>query len=414
MAAISLLFLLLLLGGPPSPKNESKEPATVPAKPSVEISFERVNIRENDTVKLELIVINDADYDLTNTSLEVNSPAFLEWQVVSCNGQSRNPPSKLSVGPAPLVPVKARSTSRCGLEVATKANIGVGEFNSLFVLNYQRQVGKNSESSLVTTEKTLKASLFGSDSVAGVPLVLAGFIVPGLIFWIVVSFFGVSWKREGLGDQMIFSVLVSLVLVTIETWIGFVDLNAGISTGKLFRLGIGGLIAGVIAGGADLATRLINKKRILRDQINETDDEYTILAKLLKLPAHATVAQPMIELKSGVKYVGSLGARTEMIRKDSAEKTALFSLVGSWTIKQPAEGSSLREEFDNFRQAGKMRRLIETAKKNELITPVESLQEVKDDRMTASSIRGQSWKAEEVTRITANVPGWTSPPLDFE
>ncbi|HKY44804.1 MAG TPA: hypothetical protein VJM50_17060 [Pyrinomonadaceae bacterium] len=415
MTAISLLSLLLLAGGTAAPKNVPKESAIVAPKPSVTISFERLNIREDDTIKVELIVINDADYDLSSTSLEVNSPSFLKWQVIACNGQNFSPPRELSSGSEPLVPVKARSTSKCELKVTTESVITVGEFNTFFIVGYQRQVGNNSESSLVTAEKTLKANLLGSESVAGVPLVLAGFIVPGLIFWIVVSLFGVSWKRGGLGDQMIYSVLISLILVTIGTLLGFVDLNAGISTGKLFRLGIGGLIAGAIAGGVDRAVREWKRNQLLTDQINEGEDELVILAKLLKLPAHATHASPMIELKSGEKYVGSLGARTEMIRKGNSVPTALYSLVGSWEITQPAEGTALRKEMDSLRESGKMLQLIESAKSKNLISPVDSLQTVDGQgNLAPSPFRARIWRAEDVVTITPNVQGWSSAPLGFK
>lgn len=414
MTVISLLFFLLFAGAQ-APKDETKTQEAAPPKPSVAVSFERLSIREHDSVKLQLIVINDADYDLTNTSLEVLAPSFLKWKVVACDGQTFNPAKELKARSEPLIPVKARATLQCKLEVASTDSITIGEFNTLFIVGYQRQIGKNTDSSIVTTEKTLKANFLGSDSVAGVPLVLAGFIVPGLIFWIVVSFFGASWTRDGLGDQMIYSVLVSLVLVAIETWIGFVDLNEGISTGMLFRLGLGGLIAGLIAGGGDRAVRQMKQDRVLRDQINEGDDEFTILGKLLSLPAHATVAQAMIELKSKERYVGSLAARTEMIRKGSADKTVLYSMVGSWEIKLPAEGTPLRVEIDRLTEAKKIRQLVETARKNNLIASIESLQIVDAaGNFAPSNIRGTSWRAEEVTAITPNVAGWGSPPLDYK
>jgi hypothetical protein len=415
MTPISLLFLLLLLAGGQDPKKDGKEPETAPAKPAVAVSFERLNIRENDTVKVKLIIGNDADYDLTNTSLEVHSPSRLKWKAVSCDGQAFNPARELSAQAQPLIPVKARATAKCDLEVTTEATIKVGEFNTLFVVGYQRLVGKNIDASIVTTEKPLKANLLGSESVAGVPLVLAGFIVPGLIFWIVVNFFGVSWTRDGLGDQMIYSVLVSLVLASFETWIGMVDLNEGISTGMLFRLGLGGLVAGLIAGGIDRAVREFRQDRILTNQINDDDDALTILGKLLSLPAHATDAQPMIQLKNGEKYVGSLGARTEMIRKGSSEKTALYSLVGSWEINLPAAGTPLRKEIDSLKEAKKIRELIESADNNKLIAPIESLQSVDAQKnFTSSGIGGQVWRADDVTMITPNVQGWSSPPLEFK
>ena len=416
MTAIPLILFLLLFASPQAAKTENKEPEPpLPPKPSVAISFERSNIREQDTVPLTLIVTNDADADLTNTSLEIHSPLFLSWRLMSCNGQVFNPAKEIKNGAALLVPVKARSTLKCDLLLTSQASISIGEFNTLFLVGYQRQVGKNTDSSIITTEKTVKANLLGSDSVAGVPLVLAGFVIPGLIFWVIVDWFNLPWKREGLGDQMIYSVLISLVLVGVETWIGLINLNDGISTSKLLWLGLGGFIAGGIAVLVDRNVRRIKESRTLSDQINEGDDELTILGKLLSLPALATVAQPMIELKSGERYVGSLAARTEMIRRGSADKTALYSLVGSWQINLPTEGTPLRAEIDRLRDAKKIRQLIETARSNNLITAVDSLQSVdKNNNLAASNIRGTSWRADDVTGITPNVQGWGSPPLDLK
>jgi len=214
---------------------------------------------------------------------------------------------------------------------------------------------------------------------------------------------------------MIYSVFVSLILVSIETWLGFVDLNQGISTGMLFRLGLGGLIPALIAGGADRAIRAYRQDQMLKNQINDNDDALTVLGKLLSLPAHATESQPMVQLKSGARYVGSLGARTEMIRKGSAEKTALYSLVGSWEIKMPPVGTPLRTEIDSLKETKQIRQVIKTAEDKKLITPVESLQSVDpENNFTSSGVGGQVWKADDVTMITPNVQGWSSPPLDYK
>jgi hypothetical protein len=71
----------------------------------------------------------------------------------------------------------------------------VGDFNFLFTFEYEWPQQNSLQQSFVVVEKTLKVSLLGSDSVAGIPVGLAGFIVPGLIFWWIVARFNVPWLQ---------------------------------------------------------------------------------------------------------------------------------------------------------------------------------------------------------------------------
>jgi hypothetical protein len=415
MSSVILICLILLLNRPPSPGLDDKKPDATPPKPAVQVSFERQNIRENDLVNFELLVSNDSDSALTNTSLEVAAPSFFEWYATVCDDKKFDPPLAFGATPLPLGAINARSLARCHLQVKTKPTIEVGEFDSLFIVLYQWKTDKNTGTSFVTTEKALKVNLLGSESVAGIPLALAGFIVPGLIFWLVVKLFNVPWGMEGLGDRMIYSVLVSVALVVAGTWLKYIDVSMGVSIQKLLRLALAGLVAGVFVGGGDLALRWIRARRLLSNQINEGDDELTLLGKLLELRTHATLAQPMLEIKDDLKYVGSLGARTEMVIKGQAEKVVLYSLVGSFEMTEPAPGKSYSDEFQRLRKIGKMRELIKLANKNKLIDQTDGIQTV--DNSGAFAPTGswhKQWRESQVKTFATNVEGWSTPTIRFK
>lgn len=421
-----LLLLQLSVGG-----SVKEAAAPTPPAPALTISFERQNIRQNDCVNVQLILANNSDSELTKTSLTVAGPSFVSWYNYSC-GQNKSGDifGSSSVPSLALGTIPPRSTFRRQLHLQTPSTIQVGDYNSLFTVEYQWKLNEGTASSVVSAEKPIKVSFLGSDSVAGIPLALAGFIVPGLVFWLIIKLFGASWSVDALGAQMIYSVLVSIAIVFVGAWFNFSDVSAGISMGRLLSLVLAGLLVGSVAGGSDLAIRKVRARQAakreaarlaqaadleaarLEQEIRPEESLARLLGKLLELPPQAQLNKPLIRLKKDQQqYVGALGARTYFTEPGSS-KTELVSVVGSFFIDSDAADEALKARLKEFRDAGQMRALIALAEENKLLTVTEGVQKVnEDEEFEPSGEPFMQWEGKDVEFVEVDQDGWNQPAL---
>jgi hypothetical protein len=420
-----MVFWMFLLSVGGSAKNA--EPVTPPA-PSLTISFERQSIRQGDCVNVELLVANNSDSEVVNTSLEVAGPSFAKWYPDSCHENTNRSESMFGAQAMPALPlgtIKARSILVRKLHLHTDKTIQVGDYNTLFIVQYQWKMNQTVASSLVTSEKAIKVNFLGSESVAGIPLALAGFIVPGLVFWLIIRLFGASWSVDALGNQMIYSVLVSIGLVFAGAWVRFLDISAGISMERLLRLVVAGLVAGVVVGGVDWGIRWIRGSRAatraatleanrLERQIGLRESEASLLGKLLELPAEAQDNRPLIRIaESNQQYVGALGARTLFSGPGGSGTEMIYSLVGSFSIDLSKIGDeALKARLNQLREAGQMRALVTLAEENHLLRSIEGVQRVDaNGELGPSGFTFMQWKNAEVASVAADQESWEQPAL---
>jgi membrane associated rhomboid family serine protease len=393
-----------------------KLPDELPS-PSMLVSFERLSLRENDSLWIEVLIVNGSEYELTNLDLRIAGPEHFNWHADSCAGAKLEP--NLSLGT-----VQARSTLTRRLCLKTDSEISVGEFNVLFVLKYQ--MGGGTATSLVTNEKTVKAYLFGSESIAGIPLALAGFIVPGLIFWLFVGWFKAPWGIDlPLSDKMIYSVLVSLVFIALGSQLNFLNkylnIGNGISVAKLFWLAVTGCIFGVVLGGFDYTRRKAQQKRADERQINVGDDDFTLLRKLMLLYPNAEQPRAIIRLKDKTAYVGSLAARTVKVTVGSPEREIIHSMVGWFEInlQQGLAGVSqeIKDEITRLNHENQLVKLLAAAERYKIIERIlvltNAIQEIKEDAsLESTGWPSRQWKDEEVSGIEISEGDETRPPLE--
>jgi hypothetical protein len=156
-------------------------------KPSLLVSFERQTIRESDNFLIEIILTNGESKELKDVVLQITSPDFLSWHEKPENNAALKllDQNKLVIGN-----IAGNSLVRKSFKVKSNPIIQVGSFNLLFTVEFVRDNKKE----LIAVEKLIQANLFGSDTIAGVPLALAGFIVPGLFFWVITSLFRLPWS----------------------------------------------------------------------------------------------------------------------------------------------------------------------------------------------------------------------------
>lgn len=291
---------------PPSQQGAGKSPPTVAPAPTISVSFGRQSLREGDSVPVDVWISNTSDQPLRNVHLQISAPKFTHWHEKACDQpvSKDNSFTETEISPHTTLPHP--------LCVSTDTEIEVGDFNIVFSLKYDWIDNGITRQSIVTNEKTIKANLFGSESVAGVPLALAGFIVPGLFFWIFVRLWRVPWNQEA-SKELIYSVLISVVVIGLgyylqskfpETrWLRYLDIRSGISGKKLFALAGAGIVLGNIVGLIYLVWTRIKRARI----ISPSDLLITKVLKIVNQNPKSINPKTTVRLKSAANpYVGSL------------------------------------------------------------------------------------------------------------
>lgn len=356
-----------------------------PPKPSVFVSFGRQTIQESDSVQVSVWLANDSEHELTDVRLHIASPDFLEWYEQSCDGK----PFANGFALGSVQPASTLTRQFC---VKTKPLIKVGEFNTSFVFQYRWRTEKGIAASFVSQEKTIKVNILGSDNVAGIPLALAGFIVPGLFFWLVVRVFKAPWYLDTvLGDKVIDSIIISVCIVAIGSWIGFVSVNSGVSLNKLMLLAGVGSVAGLLTGATDFIIRRIRLYKLKAKQIEMGDDEKDILRKILKQRQPTRPTVEIVRLKNNEEYIGSLVSRT----------ATTTTLIGWFRISLRGQPPHVARKLRTLEQQRKLVKVFDLAKRHNIKIEVDDavqLRQDEDDEQNTGT-GAQQWE-------NADVAGW--------
>ena len=331
VAGLCCSALAQVTGPPPiaalataTPATATPTPFPTPPKPTLAVVLQRQAIREDDELEAQVWISNDWDKPISDVTLQLNTPAFLSWARATCADWKRNSYQQNLQG-TNLGAINGNDFRITTICLKSASDIMVGDFNVSFTCRYAWPMGAATGHSFVTTEKTLKSNLLGSDSVAGVPIALAAFIVPGLVFWLVIGWLQVPWNiGSALGDKLIYSVIVSVVLLWLISWLA-TDLSGSIGLSKLFWFAAAGAFAGGVIGGADhLARWWIRRQKQQQAAIADAaevkvgDEPLVVLEKLLN--KYPDGRKPRAVVKSGeTQYTGSL-----------MEETAELVAIAGW------------------------------------------------------------------------------------
>ena len=332
-----------------TPATATPTPFPTPPKPTLAVVLQRQAIREDDELEAQVWISNDWDKPLSDVALQLNTPAFLSWAHGTCADWKKNsyqPNGQLIARLGGISGNDFRITTIC---LKSASDIMVGDFNVSFTCEYSWPMGTTNGHSFVTTEKTLKSNLLGSDSVAGVPIALAAFIVPGLVFWLVIGSMQVPWNiGSALGDKLIYSVIVSVALLWLISWLK-TDLSGSIGLSKLFWFAAAGGFAGVVIGGADHLARWWFRRRkqqqaALADaaEAKVGDEPLELLQKLLA--KYPNGRKPRAVVTAGeTQHTGSLMEETNdivavigwfRIVKDNIQAANRAEILGALTQAQ--------------------------------------------------------------------------------
>ncbi len=346
---LGILSPISLWARTPTPTPTPSPTPSDPPKPTIYISFERQAIKENDTIQISTRFSNEWDQGLTNVTLYVDGPSTLTWHASTCEEWKSTSYERglanYEVKLGPVGPNEVRPTVLC---LKSGPSIDVGDFNVSFTYDYAWRKNNIERHSFLATDKPLKANLFGSDSVAGVPIALAAFIVPGLFFWLILGWLKFTWSIEGspLGDKLIYSVLISLPLLVVVNWV-MPTTGAGISFMKLGSYAATGFSVGLLLGIGDWVRRRYKVRKADRAQkldaenqriaeekkVKPGDTPDVLLEKLLNV--YPDYHQPHAVLRSadGVEYEGSLAVK----------QGEVVAVIGTFQIDQSKISGPLRD-----------------------------------------------------------------------
>jgi hypothetical protein len=295
---------------------------------------------------------------LQNVRLEISAPKFTHWHEKTCDT------SLIANNTLNEAEIAAHKTAPYKLCVTTDNEIEVGDFNTLFSLTYEWNINGVTKQSLVTTEKTIKVNLFGSESVAGVPLALAGFLVPGLFFWIFVRLWKVPWDQEA-SKEIIYSVLISVVVIGLGYylkqelpnwwWLKYLDIRNGISVTKLFALAATGIVLGNIVGASYYAWQRWKKARI----ISPSD---TLITKVLKI---GNQNSKYLHPKTTIRLKGT---SEEVVGSLAATNSGTVWLIGWFKvdIRPFADNKAFVKKITRSRDKGDNAKVLRLARKKKI------------------------------------------------
>ncbi len=223
------------------------------AKPVVALteSFQQNSIKLNATVPVTIWISNQSDIPVRDVRLTITKPAFLTLRDGTCQGQALS----LPVGPIDLPAHTATAKPVTGCFVLDGANAIAGDYNILTSVSYQWDQGAD----LVSVEKTLKVDLIGMDTILGVPVGFAGFVLPGLMIITSLRWFKVPVVKDlEPADRILVGILLSILLLGpfaglaalpgAPPWVTWLDFQQQVSIERLVAFTAAGLVIGLLLG----------------------------------------------------------------------------------------------------------------------------------------------------------------------
>ncbi len=282
-----------------------------PADPKIVIviSLQQSTLRITEQVHGVLEISNQADTAADDSSFRAILPDFLVMHVGSCNSPAQDIVGALILGNLPAHSVKTQPF--CITLDNSKARSG--SFNVLFEVTYSW----GTKTDMVTAEKALGVDLIGSQTILGLPLAFAGFILPGLMLLIALRWFKAPWAVGLSGeDRLIYSVLLSLLLLGPFAWLGsqagapgwaqFLNFSQEVTIERLGAYVLIGLVFGAVIGAVYQRIKQEQARQLAALKPTINDDNKTLIQKalLLNRDYHGGIVSFRNKQK-GSEYIGA-------------------------------------------------------------------------------------------------------------
>lgn len=368
--------------------SQEVQDAEIP-KPELFIHLEKQTLQQEDKLPINVFLTNGRSYSLTDLTLRIIMPDSLSWE--------DNPTKEYTLGT-----IGSHSTLSYKLNITSSSNIKSGDYNLAFIVEYQWEVNRNKRKAFVAIEKPLKVKFFGRDSIAGIPVGLAGFIVPGLCFFLILTWMKVPWSVDlPLEGKLIYSILPSIGILFLGNLIQVFDFSQTISIDLLGKFAFCGTVIGIFFAIIDKKCRYIirqcKQRREAKLEINSSDKISEILKKLIHLNDKRTskYSQVIVQLKDGHRYIGALGA----------EQNDKYFLVGWFEVYSSINPTSTEKKLlsrikSNIKSGNLLRAIRLIEQQNNLnIRSYQSILEVPKDYQGVPMSTGDKyleWNLEDV------------------
>ena len=227
-------------------KAASAQDAANPAL-TLSVNLQQAKIRLNEPVKGSITISNATDEKVDSANLVIALPDAIRLYEADCTTQMD--PAAFNISE-----FKGRKVMRW--EVCYKLDsmqAHAGSYTIIYTLNYSW--GENE--AISTVEKAVEIDLIGVQSVFGVPLAFAGFVLPGLMILIMLKMFKAPWAvNQTSEERIIIGVLLSVLLMWAITayagqrtdvqWLQKFNLYEEVSLEKLILYIVSGIVVGLI------------------------------------------------------------------------------------------------------------------------------------------------------------------------
>jgi hypothetical protein len=263
---LRILSLLIVFAGLCIlPASAAAQAADTAPKIAVVVSLQQATLRISDQAMGVLEVSNQSDVPADDARLAAGLPDFLVLHDDSCTAQPVV--GAIDLGLLPAHSVKSQAFCITLNPVTAQA----GSFNVLFTITYTW----GPKTDLTTAEKSLSVDLIGSQTILGLPLAFAGFILPGLMCLLVLRWFKAPWAVGLSGeDKLVFAVLLSIVMLVLLDllgslagflgWVQFLNFSQEVTIGRLIAYVVIGTIFGLVIGRSYRRSRMTGNGRWLR------------------------------------------------------------------------------------------------------------------------------------------------------
>ena len=303
--------------------------AARPPEPQFEILLQISSLRPNETVPLDLWIANPSLEPLHDVRVVFMLPPFME--VVLPSATTRPLTGDLVVGEIP-----GGQFRHYPLRLQVHSEIFEGKTQLGFELRYGlHREGLSRSTAYILHKELIETSIFGTDTVAGVPLSLLVLLVPGVIFLVLLRVLGEP------GIDRLSSVEVNTLIVTysIILLVIFSGSNRMISIGSLACYLVASMFMSALLAYIWYLLKVWRLHLII-----DTDSDATALLKAFRTKSNKGPVQ--VELRNGATLVGAMAART----------VDGYALFGWFTVN----AEKTREKLLTLEKDGKYFELMQT------------------------------------------------------
>jgi hypothetical protein len=286
--------------------------ADAPGKPALTVILERNEILAGQTMSFSVWIENATEAKIINAALSLFGPTFLK---IGTLDQSGTCSTKDTIDLGNVDP--GSTVARNKLCLQAESSIEERDENLGFSVSYSLQNLKDNKTTAggLVSEKKVSLGLFGTESIGGVSLRLASYIIPGTLFLMILRLFAPKWKTElGATESVTLSVFISVLLFFLAALVfpslhlRFAGIGSTVSAIAFLTLcGIAIALAFIgVAVLQDIASKEAQRRNAL--VVQENDRVGPIIQKALR--AANGNFDPVMITAGGREYVGSLAVPT--------------------------------------------------------------------------------------------------------